>query len=89
MRNHDSASLPLLDNRHGRCIEDGFGVDPVGAVKIQGISRMAETFESKGADSTPSRTTQPGEGDQNESRILVTRIIQTEYQTRAAWESQF
>jgi len=42
MRNHDSASLPLLDNRHDRCIEDGFGVDPVGAVKIQGISRMAE-----------------------------------------------
>jgi hypothetical protein len=36
MRNHDSASLPLPDNRHGHRIEDGFGVDPVGAVKIQG-----------------------------------------------------
>jgi len=56
-----AATFALFNSRHGHRIEDGFCVDPVGAVKIQGISGLAETFDSKGLDSTPSRTTQPGE----------------------------
>jgi hypothetical protein len=54
-------TFALLNTRHRHCIEDGFRVNLVGAVKIQGISRLTEPFDSKGPDSTPSRTTQPGE----------------------------
>ena len=43
MRNHDSASLPLLDNRYGHCIEDGFGIGPVRRVKDPRVPRERST----------------------------------------------